>query len=377
MSLTVLHLIDSAGFYGAEAVLLELVLEQRRQGLNAIVCSIGLPGQPEKALERELRLRGVPCWPERMKAGFNILGALRIIKKARAAGVDLLHSHGYKSDILFGFMPRSLRRMPIITTLHGWTYTGGLSKMAVYTWLDALSLAFVDGVVAVSQGILQRKELANRRLSSICVIENGISTQLPAVEPEDGLASVLVSLRQKGPLIGSIGRLSKEKGFDVLLQAFANVRQNIKDAQLVLMGAGPCESALRDQAKVLGLESSVHFAGYVENAGKYLPLLDVYVNSSWTEGMPITLLEAMRARCLVVASRVGGIPELINDGVGGFLCEAGNVNEFANQMLRGLSSDQASSMTQHSYEHFRSRFSSEAMASRYHAFYLKHLGLAR
>lgn len=369
MSLTVLHIIDSGGFFGAEAVLVELVEEQRRAGVNAIVCSIGLPGESEKALERVLGSRGLPFWPVRMKAGFNFAGALRILQRANAAGVQVLHSHGYKSNILFGFMPRAWRRMPLVTTLHGWTYMGGFNKMAVYTFLDALSLRFMDGVVIVSEGMLGRPELKGKNFRHLRVIENGIPLAVPQVVNDDPVAERLTRMGRQGPLIGSIGRLSKEKGFDVLLKAVAEIKKTIPDIQLALLGNGPCSEELQALAKALDIEENVWFAGYVENAGRYVSLLRVYVNSSFTEGMPVTLLEAMRARCPVVASNVGGIPQLINDGVTGLLCHAGDAATLGRSVVRMLQSDDAIAMAERAHEHFVERFSITGTANGYQTLY--------
>lgn len=369
MSLSILHVIDSGGFFGAESVLVELVDEQRKQGINAVVCSIGLPGENEKPLERALKSRGIPFWSVRMKAGFNFVGAYRILRRAQSAGVNILHSHGYKSDILFGFMPRALRRMPLVTTLHGWTYMGGLNKMAIYTWLDAISLRFMDGVVIVSEGMLNRSELKERNLHHLRVIENGIPLALPVIADGDPVAGKLNEMRRAGPLIGSIGRLSKEKGFDVLLRAFSLIKKENPGIQLALLGSGPCGEELKALAAELGVESSVWFAGYVENAGRYIPLLNVYINSSFTEGMPITLLEAMRARCPIVASNVGGIPQLIEHDIGGLLCRPGDPAQLSGLILDMLRSGRAEMMTEHSFKYFQQHYSITGTAHHYSKLY--------
>ena len=127
----VLHVIDSGGLYGAEVMLLNLMSEQVAMGLEPILASIGDPGITEKPLETEAIRRGLPVKVFRMRPGPNVWGALKILRFARSELVGLLHSHGYKGNILFGLMPRMLRRIPMVATVHGWTWTGGISRMGL------------------------------------------------------------------------------------------------------------------------------------------------------------------------------------------------------------------------------------------------------
>ena len=135
----ILHIIDSGGLYGAEVMLLNLMGEQVALGLTPILVSIGDPGVAEKPLEAEAKRRGLRVEMFRMRPGPNILGAFEIMRFARGERAELLHSHGYKGNILFGFLPRFVRRMPMVTTLHGWTWSGGMTRMLLYEWLDSQS----------------------------------------------------------------------------------------------------------------------------------------------------------------------------------------------------------------------------------------------
>ena len=114
------------------------------------------------------------------------------------------------------------------------------------------------------------------------------------------------ALKSEGPLIGSIGRLSYEKGFDVLLEAFSIVLNHNPKAKLVIIGEGHLRKELELYAKKLGVFGSTLFTGYTKQAGKYVSEFDVYVNSSRTEGTPITLLECLRAGKAIIATNVGG-----------------------------------------------------------------------
>jgi glycosyltransferase involved in cell wall biosynthesis len=327
----VLHIIDSGGLYGAEVMLLNLMEEQRRMGLEPMLASIGDPGISQKPLEAEAEKRGLRVEAFRMRPGPNIIGSMNVLRFARAEKVDILHSHGYKGNILFGLMPKGIRRIPMVATLHGWTWTGGWSRMALYEWLDRLSLRFIDRVVVVSEAMK-----AKVGIKDIYVINNGIpidtndsidstnpnsatnaknaKNAINAIDAIDALNAIdaeIISFCNSGYTIGSIGRLSPEKGYDILLKAISEVSESVPDIRLVILGEGGEREFLEAEVERFGLKEKVLMPGYVANASRFLPLFKVFVLSSLTEGLPMAILEAMRAGVPIIATRVGGIPEVL------------------------------------------------------------------
>lgn len=333
----VLHVIDSGGFYGAEAMLVELALEQKRQGLDVTICSIGVVNEGVKAIEQVCKEKGIEVFELRM-SGLNLLGGLEIARYANENGFDLIHSHGYKGNILLGILPKKITKLPLITTLHGWTSASGLTKMRVYETLDSLLLSRMDGVVLVSEAMLKRREISGRKLSNLTVINNGISITLPKIESNDPLAKNFRALKSEGPLIGSIGRLSYEKGFDILLEAFSTVLNRNPKAKLVIIGEGHLRKELELYAKKLGVFGSTLFTGYTEQAGKYVSEFDVYVNSSRTEGTPITLLECLRAGKAIIATDVGGNTKIV-EKKRGLLVQSEDSENLAYTLLKYLADD--------------------------------------
>ena len=309
----ILHLIDSEGVYGAEVMLLTLMEEQKVMGLSPVLCSIGTKNILEKPLEQEAQLRGLIVKKFRMANGPNFLGAWKIIKYAQNEHFDLMHSHGYKGNILFGFIPKRLRKIPLITTLHGWTYIGGFKKMKLYEWLDAMSLTHVDAVVVVSKAMLADLKLNYRNGMNVSVINNGIppldfnSFQQPAHDP-------VLSFCNKGFTVGSIGRLSKEKGYNFLIEALYTLVERQLDIKLVILGEGPERKSLEGLIHKLALNHTVILPGYRNRARNYIPNFDVFVLPSLTEGFPITILEAMVAGIPIVATDVGSVPEMLEYG---------------------------------------------------------------
>lgn len=371
----VLHVIDSGGMYGAEVMLLSLMAEQRKAGLTPALASIGKRKEGEKPIEAAAMAQGLPCIKFRFAPGPNLLGALGILRFANRQGYRVLHSHGYKADIFFGFLPASLRRIPIIATLHGWTNTGGDTKLQLYEWLDGKSLSHMDAVVLVSNSMLSHPWLRNCRPQNLHVVTNGIYSSLDAAAktvdlPSGEIDKSIASFCGSGLKICSIGRLSPEKGYLTLLDAFRCLLNKGIDARLVIIGEGPQRAHLEQKASRLGIASKILLPGYRRNASNYLPLFDIFALPSFTEGMPITLLEAMAAGVPIVASRVGGIPELLMDGKAGLLVAPGNVDQLAASIeLLMKNSDLKNRMVNQARSTVRKSYSSGVMAAGYRKIY--------
>lgn len=364
----ILHVIDSGGLYGAEVMLLNLMSEQVAMGLEPIMASIGDPGTTEKPLETEAIRRGLSVKVFRMRPGPNLWGALKVLRFARSELVDLLHSHGYKGNILFGLMPRMLRRIPMIATVHGWTWTGGISRMGFYEWLDSVSLRYIDRVVLVNEAMREHPRLKRQANISLAVVNNGIpgETFSEADREGDEINRKILDFCREKLTIGAIGRLSPEKGFDLLLEAVAGLVAEGEDVQLLLLGEGGLRRSLEEKAQKFGLEKRVFMPGYVNNARNYLPFIQLYAMPSLTEGLPIVLLEAMQAGVPIVASKVGGIPNVLGNGQAGLLIAPGNVASLKDGLREVIrNSEAARQRALVAQQRAHSQYSSQIMATKY------------
>ena len=319
----ILHIIDSGGVYGAETMLLNLMREQARLGMKPVLASIGTHCEGEKPVEAAARGLGLRVRPFRMRQGPNWVGAYKILRFARQEKFAILHSHGYKSNILFGLVPWKVRGFPLIATLHGWTWVGGFNRMLIYEWLDAFSLRFADRVVLVNQMLKQHPRLRRFSPGSIEVIENGIS--FDDIAGDGQLRTDILEFTKKGIILGAVGRLSPEKGFDVLLSGMASLVGRGFDLRLIILGEGEEKGELSRQITRLGLAGRVLMPGYVADAKRYLAHFDLFILPSLTEGSPMVLLEAMAAGVPIVASQVGGIPEVLDQGRAGLLVKPRDV----------------------------------------------------
>jgi len=371
----IMHIIDSGGFYGAEAMLLDLMAGQKKLGLHPLLCSIGNPGHPEKEIERQARMRNFDVTAIRFRAGLNPYGMYRIIQIARSNQVNIMHSHGYKGNILGGCIPKSVRKIPLVCTLHGWTNTRPVSKMALYEWLDKRILRYKDAVIAVNKLMLNdtRLKVAKIDPDKLWVVNNGIDPG--PLSPNDTSvpdSDLVRDFTREGFIVGAIGRLSKEKGFGYLLEATALLHKAGHNVRLVIAGDGPLKAELQRKAILLGIGNIVLFPGYLANASRYLCYFDTLAISSLTEGLPITLLEAMRAGIPVIATRVGGIPEVIIDNESGILVSPANAHQLCdaiNMLINNF--EMACSLSKQAKILLKEHYSSNKMAIKYLDIYNK------
>jgi len=372
----VLHVIDSEGLYGAEVMLVNLAREQKKIGLQPIILNMRESNSFENSLEGEASRNHIPFHVIQTRTGPDFTGSFKIIRYANAGGVDIIHNHGYKPNILLGFIPRRARHLPIVSTIHGWTYTGGNTRMRLYECLDAMSLRFIDAVVLVSKAMQHHPKLKGRKGINFQVIHNGIpisDNSRHSHQPNTpDLDSTIVDFCKIGYSIGSIGRLSTEKGYKYLIEALMLLNKQGIDTRLVIIGDGYERNSITGLIKKFGLENRVMLPGYRDDAKKYMSYFNVFVISSLTEGLPITLLEAMQARVPIVATKVGGIPEVLQNEKCGLLAKPSDPRSLAHALGRIYHDPTlAKDLSSFSYQEALTKYTSENMVLRYLDIYQK------
>jgi|TARA_R110002074_G_scaffold351764_1_gene522985 glycosyltransferase involved in cell wall biosynthesis len=333
----VLHLIDSGGLYGAERMLLSLVMGQVHSGLMPMILSAGKPGEGEKPIEAEARRLGLPVKLWRMKPGLNLCGAKAILDWANDQDFQLIHSHGYKFNVLMGLWPESIRKIPLIATLHGYVRAKRFTKAWVYETIDRLILTRLWRVVLVSEAMKRQVPEKIARSSTTLVIPNGMNTssirESAAKEPADTVSGFLSRFDS---IVLGVGRLSAEKGFDRLLEAFAVLRQSHESSGLIIIGEGKQRAVLEKQVSDLGLRNCVLLPGYVDEVPAVMKRSDVLCMPSLTEGLPITLLEAMAVGIPIVACDVGEIDKVLGHGAGGLIVRYEGASQLGGELAAVL-----------------------------------------
>lgn len=370
--LKVLHLIDSGGLYGAEKMLLALVKEQVRQGLEPMILSAGEPGIEEKALEAEARRLGAPIISWRMQPGMNFREANNIVRWAKSKGFQIMHSHGYKFNILIGLMPRVIRKLPLLVTRHGYVHSSGFSKMQIYKLLDGFATSLADHVVFVSSKMLSQPYKKKWRAGRLTIVRNGLDIARVLEESSLDLTEEdRAVLNNRHPIIMGVGRLAKEKGFDRAIEAMSRIRLAKPNAVLVIIGEGPERKPLSKLAQDAGVSDCVFFLGYRADVAAWLRAADILLMPSLTEGLPITLLEAMALRIPVIATPVGDIPSVLGNGYGGILLKETHPEELAKEVERILQAGPViAKMRNWAFDRIHQDFSSTRMELDYRHVYL-------
>jgi glycosyltransferase involved in cell wall biosynthesis len=247
------------------------------------------------------------------------------------AGV--VHSHGYRTDVvaaLSGAVPGAR----LVSTAHG--YTGGGRKNRLYERLQAAAWRRFGAVIAVSEPLVQelhRRGLDPRRVRLIPNAWRGDARSVDRPEARRRLG-----IESDARVVGWVGRITQEKGPDVALDAFARLAaREGAPAQLHFVGEGRLRPELESRAAALGLAERVHWHGAVAGAARLFPAFDVLLLSSHTEGTPMVLFEAMAASVPIVATSVGGVPDVLGPG-GGWLVPPRSPDALAAALEEALTS---------------------------------------
>lgn len=323
---SVLHIAAPAAFGGLESALQALAAGQRRRGHSVTVAMVLEPAQGTVALAHTVAARGVQVEEIRVGARAYMRERAAVRSLIRAIRPDIVHTHGFRPDAVDGGVARG-ERLPVVSTCHGFIESDWRGR--VYQSVQRQLLRRFDAVIAVSSPIAVRLRQAGVAASKVHVLPNGFSA--PANTRDASEAREILGL-PPGPVVGWVGRLSMEKGPDLALDAFARLGGV---ARLAMIGAGREESALRQRARTLGIADRVTWCGAVRDAGSLFTAFDAFLLSSRTEGTPIALLEAMAAGVPVVAARVGGVPDVVDD-TSALLVEPGSVDGLASAIAHTL-----------------------------------------
>jgi glycosyltransferase involved in cell wall biosynthesis len=206
--------------------------------------------------------------------------------------------------------------------------------------LDRLVLRRMGCTVCVSEAQAVRVRRAGVPPDKITVIRNAVGLNQDDT-PDPRYRNTLLDLFERPPtwLVAAAGRFSPEKGFDHFVEAAAVVRRTIPDAGFVLFGDGPLRGAIARKIAECGLEKSFILAGFRRDLQAFLPHFDLAVLPSYTEGLPVFVLEAMAAGVPVVATAVGGTPEAVVDGITGHLVPPGDPVALAARVVQLLQNE--------------------------------------
>lgn len=287
-----------------------------------------------------------------------------------AVGADVLCCHGYKANLL-GRIAARRAGIPAVAVARGWT--GESFKVRLYERLDRFHLRWMNHVVCVSEAQAAKVRRAGVRPERMSVIYNAIDP-MRFHEPDPRYrAKLLRYFRQPRSLIvGAAGRLSPEKGFDVLVAAAERVLRVNPSAGFVLFGEGPERARLQQRINAAGMSQTFILAGFRADIDRFVPHFDLLVLPSYTEGLPNVVLESFAAAVPVVATAVGGTPEVIEDGISGYLVPPGDAEAMAERIVEAMGhADRLPSMGRKGRLYVQEKFGFATQARLYHELFEK------
>ena len=288
--------------------------------------------------------------------------------------VDIIHSHCQFGDVLALLNYRRLQAKAIVRTVHNEKEWGKrpLRRLLLTNILYPFTFDLEMGVAQQVIEKLNQRPIAQWLKKESIKSYNALNFHRFTGLNIDVVAKKMsLGLETSARVIGTVGRLSPQKGYSYLLDAAAQIVTDFPDAVFVIVGNGELRTQLEDQAERLGLQNHVKFLGARSDVEELLSIMDVFVNSSQWEGLPTVIMESMAAKVPVVATDVGGNSELIQDKVTGWLVPPQEAGQLAAQISHVLTMDQAELelFRQRAYERVHQLFSIETVARQHEHLY--------
>jgi glycosyltransferase involved in cell wall biosynthesis len=296
---------------GTERLVIE-ICKQLAERIEPMVCCLDERG----TWARELESLGIPVVALGRRPGFQPALAREVASLVNAHGIDVVHCHHY-SPYVYGLMASLMTHARLVFTEHGRLSDGKPSRKRQL--INPLLSLLPGSIFAVSADLKQHMVAEGFPARCIRVVYNGVDPGTRPSSAQRAHAREVLGIPPDAFVVGTVGRLDPVKNLGVMLQVQQSLGDKVKRAFAVIIGDGPERAALAATAADLGVADSVIFTGYRSDIRALMPAFDVYLNCSTYEGVSLTILEAMAAGLPVVATPVGGNPEVVVDQETGYL----------------------------------------------------------
>ena len=350
--LNILDLRDSPWVDGPGRTILDCAQSLEGERFHFIIGSFSGGAQKTSEYAEEAKRRQLELAVIKETKAFDMNVVRQINDLINQHDIDVVHTHDFRYN-LYGLYCARKKSIPVISTVHGWIANDLKGKL--YRLIDKIQLRFFDHIVSVSArtaGLLKKAWINNKKLT---IISNALKTEQYLPDKQNNAFRKELDASDNTLLIANIGRLSPEKGQLAFLQAGLAVYQQNPNIKLILIGIGPDETILQDFVQQNNMQDYVVFAGFRKDMIDIYNSIDLVVQSSYTEGMPNVVLEALLMEVAVIATDVGGTAEVLQDQKTGLLIQAGDHDELVKQIqlfvsqpdkLRGMARQGRSHMLQ-------------------------------
>ncbi|MFZ5596404.1 MAG: glycosyltransferase [Bacillota bacterium] len=369
----VLHVIGGGEFGGAERHILNLATAMNSDMVEVYVCC--LFADPFVKVAREAGIRSYSI-PMRHKLDFGIVTKLRdLIAREK---IDIVHTHGVRANLVGRIAARMAGVDVVVTTVHSLLaqdYPRLFSRL-VNTFIEWVSRGMTTHFIAVSGGL--QKALIQQGIPEkrITVIYNGLNPELFNKSGSTGKWRKKAGFSPGVSLVAIVGRLHPVKGHRYFLKSASEILKERTDVHFLVVGSGPEKEGLEQYTRQLGISEHVTFTGFVSDVSELMPDLNLLIVPSLWEGFGLTALEAMAVGVPVVATSVGGLPEIVEHGTTGLLVPPADEDGLTRGICWMLDHPQeAEEMAAAAGQIVEQKFTAAAMAARTMELYRKLLGV--
>jgi len=368
----IIYLITKSQWGGAQKYVYDLAIEAQKRGWETAVV-LGGGGELKTALEQAgVKTIFLPLLARDIKIWSDLKTFFALFKLFKQEKPDIIHLNSSKIGGLGSLAGRLAGAPKIIFTGHGWAFNE--KRFFLSRWIIGLlhwiTILLCHQTIAVSQKTASQLLHFPGVKNKITVIYNGIDT--PIFLSKTDARTKLDPASTDTLWLGTIAELHKNKGLDILLVAYKKVLEKIPGLNLIIIGEGEERDNLARLIAKLNLTNNVSLIGRREQAIQYLPAFDLFILPSRTEALPYAVLEAGAAGLPIVASKTGGIPEIVEDDISGLLVTAGNHQELAWAIEKLLTNKNlAQTLSQHLRQKILTDFSKKKMLDQTFAWYQK------
>ncbi len=368
MPINILHLIDQHRIGGPGKTIINTAKHIDRERFTIHTASFVPVEQGTTELAARLQDEQIPYLALNDCRGVSRQNLQRLQDYARRYRIDVLHGHGYKSDFHGLLFKRQNPSIKVVTTHHGWI-KNSLRQYCFVKIAQKLS-GFFDGVIVVSRQLQRDLPGAARRSKTSHLIHNALVLEDYKAQGRRTTLRNHYNVGKDEFVLGVVGRLSVEKGCREIIDAFGRAAAQVPRARLMLIGEGPLQSELEARAASNGMASKIIFAGYQNPIQPFYEALDALVCPSHTEGLSNVIIEAFAFKLPVIATAVGGNPDIITSGWDGLLVPPKSIEALQAAIVRLVRGDaDLAALGTHGHQRLLDAFTFDVRTRKAEAFY--------
>lgn len=293
---------------------------------------------PENIIDNDSSCKDIIFIPLKIKGEINpildIIAIKNLVKIVKKEKIDIISSQGFKATFLSAIAGK-LTSVPTVSTVHTFLFSPLWSKkrIKIYKLVARLLFKYIRKIIVVSRSIGRELENIGVDKNKIVVIYNGISCSMQYKNIDISITKEKLGFKKESFVVGNISRFVPHKGIEYFLKAIPEVINKYPQIRFLLVGDGPEKENILNIISCLHIENLLTILPYQKNIEDVLGIIDILVVSSVTEGLPYTVLEAMLYGIPVVATEVGGIPEIIEDEKDGILIPPYNASKISEKII--------------------------------------------